>query len=81
MSDDRDRPLIEDATPRDPWTILRRATRARIGLGRSGNAIPMDEVLRFQAAHAMARDAVHAMLDVAALERDLARHGAPAGAG
>ncbi|MET3436186.1 ethanolamine ammonia-lyase subunit EutC [Sphingomonas sp. 1185] len=72
MSDDRDRSLVEDATPRDPWTILRRATRARIGLGRSGNAIPMKEVLRFQAAHAMARDAVHAMLDVAALERDLA---------
>ncbi len=76
MTDDRDltaRPAPpDDATPRDPWTILRRATKARIGLGRAGNAIPMDEVLRFQAAHAMARDAVHAVLDTAVLERDLA---------
>jgi ethanolamine ammonia-lyase small subunit len=52
--------------------MLRQATRARIGLGRAGNAMPMVEVLRFQAAHAMARDAVHAALDVTALERDLA---------
>lgn len=49
------------------WTDLRRATPARIGLGRAGNAIPTAEVLSFGAAHAAARDAVHLPLDVAAL--------------
>jgi ethanolamine ammonia-lyase small subunit len=57
--------------PPDPWADLRRHTPARIGLGRSGVALPTAEVLRFAAAHAQARDAVHVALDVAALERQL----------
>ncbi|MBP0494617.1 ethanolamine ammonia-lyase subunit EutC [Roseomonas indoligenes] len=52
----------------DPWARLRQATRARIGLGGCGDALPLREVLAFQMAHALARDAVHAPLDVAALE-------------
>lgn len=76
MNDDRHLPddprRSPDTTQPDPWSAMRQATKARIGLGRAGNAIPIDEVLRFQAAHAMARDAVHAPLDVSALERDLA---------
>ncbi|WP_343527554.1 ethanolamine ammonia-lyase subunit EutC [Sphingomonas sp.] len=86
MSDDRDLtgrpeqpvdpilsdPSLSDPNPSDPWAVLRQATRARVGLGRAGNAIPMDEVLRFQAAHALARDAVHAGLDVTILEQALA---------
>ncbi|HEY1231648.1 MAG TPA: ethanolamine ammonia-lyase subunit EutC [Ramlibacter sp.] len=59
--------------PADPgfWTELRRFTPARIGLGRSGVALPTHEVLAFGWAHARARDAVHTPLEVAALEADL----------
>lgn len=61
----------------DPWTRLRRLTPARIALGRAGGSLPTAEVLAFAAAHAAARDAVHAELDVGRLERDLAPVGLP----
>jgi ethanolamine ammonia-lyase small subunit len=51
----------------DPWAKLRLATRARIGLGRTGDAMAIADVLEFQLAHAKARDAVHTKLDVTAL--------------
>ncbi|TNE63613.1 MAG: ethanolamine ammonia-lyase subunit EutC [Alphaproteobacteria bacterium] len=54
------------------WDRLRARTSARIGLGRVGTALPLDEVLKFQFAHAAARDAVHTPLDMAALAHDLA---------
>ncbi|MEU1163110.1 ethanolamine ammonia-lyase subunit EutC [Streptomyces sp. NPDC090075] len=41
------------------WPALRRHTQARIGLGRSGSALPTRHRLELQAAHAAARDAVH----------------------
>ncbi|KPI28868.1 Ethanolamine ammonia-lyase [Actinobacteria bacterium OK074] len=41
------------------WGALRRHTQARIGLGRSGSALPTRHRLELQAAHAAARDAVH----------------------
>ncbi len=56
----------------DIWATLRATTRARIGLGRVGDALPLHEVLSFQLAHARARDAVHSALDIDALARDLA---------
>jgi ethanolamine ammonia-lyase small subunit len=59
----------------DPWAALRAHTPARLALGRAGAALPTDEVLRFAAAHAQARDAVHVPLDVAALQAALAADG------
>jgi ethanolamine ammonia-lyase small subunit len=55
------------------WIDLRRFTPARVGLGRVGNAVPTAAHLAFQADHAAARDAVHAMLDISALKAELCR--------
>ncbi|MGW4635016.1 ethanolamine ammonia-lyase subunit EutC [Nocardia sp. NPDC004415] len=46
------------------WRELRRSTQARIGLGRTGDALPTAEVLALRAAHAAARDAVHVPLEI-----------------
>lgn len=54
---------------------LRRFTPARVALGQAGPAVPTREQLRFQLDHALARDAVHARLDVNALLRALAQRG------
>lgn len=64
----------EPVTP-NPWTPWRAATPARLALGRAGAGMPTDEVLRFGWAHAMARDAIHAALDVDALEGALRAEG------
>lgn len=55
----------------DPWIALRRFTDARIGLGRSGSALPTREVLKFSMAHAQARDAVKTPIDWAPVEAGL----------
>ncbi|GFE92843.1 ethanolamine ammonia-lyase subunit EutC [Acetobacter persici] len=60
-------PSENTETRPDVWQDLRALTRARIGLGRSGNAQRTSDVLTFQAAHAQARDAVHTPLDVQAM--------------
>jgi ethanolamine ammonia-lyase small subunit len=56
----------------DPWAVLRGATRARVALGRAGDGLPTARELEFRAAHAVARDAVHA-----ALEPEVVRAGLP----
>jgi ethanolamine ammonia-lyase small subunit len=51
----------------DPFTRMRAATPARIGLPRAGASVATCEHLAFQLAHAKARDAVHEPLDAGAL--------------
>jgi ethanolamine ammonia-lyase small subunit len=69
--------MIDDPVTRSPWADWRQATPARLALGRAGAGMPTDEVLRFGWAHAMARDAIHAPLDVDALQAVLAGAGWP----
>ncbi|MGY1829608.1 ethanolamine ammonia-lyase subunit EutC [Geodermatophilus sp. SYSU D01180] len=61
-----------DLAGNDPWAVLRSATRARVALGRAGDALPTHRELEFRAAHAAARDAVHSPLDVDAVRAALA---------
>jgi ethanolamine ammonia-lyase small subunit len=59
----------------DPWAALRAHTAARIALGRAGVSLPTAEWLRFAQAHALARDAVQAPFDSAALSKQLVLQG------
>lgn len=61
----------DTARPTVLWADLRRFTPARVALGRVGNGLPTAAHLDFQAAHAAARDAVHAALEVTALQAEL----------
>jgi ethanolamine ammonia-lyase small subunit len=72
-------PIGSQSSASDPvpdfWSDLRRSTQSRIGLGRVGDAMPTGQVLEFRRAHAIARDAVHDPLDVAALVLQVAALG------
>lgn len=65
----------ESDVAQDFWQDLRGSTQARIGLGRTGDALPTTEVLALRAAHAAARDAVHLPLDVATFTEQIAALG------
>lgn len=63
---------MPDLVAPDPWTALRRHTPARLALGRAGASLPTAAQLAFALDHALARDAVHAAFDPAALAAQLA---------
>ena len=50
---------------------LRALTPARVALGRTGVSLATRDLLEFQRAHALARDAVHARLEAASLAAEL----------
>jgi len=54
------------------WQRFTSVTRARIALGRAGDALPTQRLLDFAYAHARARDAVAARVDFAAIATALA---------
>ena len=64
-----------DPTQHDRWTDWRQYTQAGIALGRSGESLPSDEVLKFGLAHAQARDAIHTPLDTEKLAVELLQEG------
>ncbi len=67
-------PQASPVTP-NPWQEWRARTPARLALGRAGAGMPTDETLRFGWAHAMARDAIHAALDLDKLDSELQADG------
>ena len=58
----------------DAWTSLKKFTNARIALGRTGVATPLNEVLDFKMCHAHARDSVYSLLKTAEMESSLEQH-------
>ena len=67
--------MTDKSITNNPWGEWRSVTPARLALGRAGAGMPTDEVLRFGWAHAMARDAIHATLDVPTLRDALRAQG------
>lgn len=63
-------PKTPASPPRSPGD-LKALTPARVGLGRSGSALPTAALLDFTLDHARARDAVHAAFDTAGLAASL----------
>jgi len=53
------------------WLRFKHLTRARIGLGRVGDALPTKRLLEFAEAHGAARDAVYGAVDFATLAGQL----------
>jgi ethanolamine ammonia-lyase small subunit len=70
-------PLRKEAAEAAPAAIsgLRRLTPARVALGRTGVSLATREGLDFSLCHALARDAVHAVLDPQALVAGLEQRG------
>lgn len=69
--------MADDLVTPNPWHTLRRHTPARIGLGHAGAGVPTAPHLEFQAAHALARDAVHRPFDAAGVAAAIEALGLP----
>lgn len=67
--------MTKEPVTQTPWTDWRKLTPARLALGRAGAGMPTDEVLRFGWAHAMARDAIQASLNIEKLDAELKAQG------
>ncbi|HVZ83981.1 MAG TPA: ethanolamine ammonia-lyase subunit EutC [Terracidiphilus sp.] len=63
---------MSELTPNAWAARLRPLTPARVALGHTGVSQHTRDLLDFQQAHAMARDAVHARMDAAGLAREIA---------
>ena len=55
----------------DAWHFLQKYTPARIARGRAGHSISTSELLKFQADHAQARDAVYSVIAIQELTQNL----------
>jgi len=58
----------------DRWQKLKTFTKARVALGNVGTGLPLSEVLALKHAHALAKDAIVAALDLEALEKKSKEH-------
>lgn len=74
-STDRTGPASRDDA--DLWDRARQLTQARIGLARAGGSLATAPLLEFRLAHAVARDAVHSILDPMELRQALEPLGLP----
>lgn len=57
----------------NPWDFVKKYTSARIALGHASGSLPTTELLRFQADHAGARDAVHSVAEFRRIHKDILR--------
>src|SRR6202789_2699763 len=76
----RSEPVLDLTPPeltRAAREALRSYTPARVGLERTGVSLATRPLLDFQLAHARARDAVHAAMDVRMMCDELRRDGLP----
>ena len=67
--------MSDPVRPSEVMRAFKSLTPARVALGRSGVSASTPDVLAFGLAHAQARDAVHAALDVPALREALGERG------